>query len=59
MTTDKSKEMQDVGTSNVNHVSWKLLQSWQSGYCDLNKGERDLNQSKDDSFVKRVAKNNN
>ena len=32
---------------------------WRSGCFDLNKGECDLNQSKDDSFVKRVAKNNN
>ena len=29
-----------------------------SGYCDLNKGECDLNQSKDGCFVERVAKNN-
>ena len=36
-----------------------LLTTWRSGYCDLNKGECDLNQSKDDSFVKQVAKNNN
>ena len=28
------------------------------GYCYLNKGECNLNQSKDDSFVKQVAKNN-
>ena len=42
-------------------VSAKALQTpcWWSGYCYLNKGECDLNQSKDDSFVKRVAKNNN
>ena len=33
--------------------------TWRSGYCDLNKGECNLSQSKDDSFVKRVAKNNN
>ena len=33
--------------------------SWRSGYCYLNKGEYDLNQSKEDSFVKRVAENNN
>ena len=33
--------------------------TWWSAYCDLNKGECDLNESKDDSFVKRVAKNNN
>ena len=30
-----------------------------SGYCDLNKRGWDLHQSKDDSFVKRVAKNSN
>ena len=35
-----------------------MFGSWQSGYSYLNKGECDLNQSKDDSFVKRVAKNN-
>ena len=33
--------------------------AWWSGYCYFNKGECDLNQSKDDSFDKRVAKNNN
>ena len=33
--------------------------NWWSGNCYLNKGECDLNQSKDDSFVKWVAKNNN
>ena len=33
--------------------------TWWSGYCDSNKRECDLNQSKDGSFVKRVAKNNN
>ena len=32
--------------------------SWRSGYCDLNNGECNLNQSKHDSFVERVAKNN-
>ena len=31
----------------------------ESGCCDLNKGECDLNQSKDDSFFKRVSKSNN
>ena len=45
---------------NVNFL-WKKLDfpwlSWRSGYCHLNKGECDLNQSKDDSLVKRVAKN--
>ena len=34
------------------------ISSWRSGYCYLNKGECNLNQSKDDSFVERVAKNN-
>ena len=33
--------------------------TWRSGYRYLNKGECDLNQSKDYSFVERVAKNNN
>ena len=32
--------------------------TWRSGYCYLNKGEYNLNQSKDDSFVEQVAKNN-
>ena len=32
---------------------------WRSGCCYLNKGECNLNQSTDDSFVKRLAKNNN
>ena len=32
--------------------------TWRSGYCYLNKGEYSLNQSTDDSFVERVAKNN-
>ena len=32
--------------------------AWRSGYCYLNKGECNLNQSKDDSFVEWVAKNN-
>ena len=32
--------------------------TWRSGYCYLNKGECDLNQSKHDSIVERVAKNN-
>ena len=35
-----------------------LFLLWRSGYCYLNKGECNLNQSKDDSFVERVAKNN-
>ena len=35
-----------------------LLCSWRSGYCYLNKGECNFNQSKEDSFVERVAKNN-
>ena len=32
--------------------------SWRSGYCYLNKGKCNVNQSKDDSFAERVAKNN-
>ena len=32
--------------------------SWRSGYCYLNKGDCNLNQSKDYSFVERVARNN-
>ena len=37
---------------------WRFVYSWQSGYRYLNKGEWNLNQSKDDSFVEWVAKNN-
>ena len=33
--------------------------TWRSGFCDSNKGECNLNQSKDGFFVNRVAKNNN
>ena len=32
--------------------------TWRACYCYLNKGEYNLNQSKEDSFVKRVAKIN-
>ena len=32
--------------------------TWRSGYCYLNKGECNYNQSGDDSFVEWVAKNN-
>ena len=42
-----------------NIVVYFYVITWRSGYCDSNKEECDLNQSKDDSFVKRVAKNNN
>ena len=35
-----------------------LDHTWRSDYYDLNKGECNLNQSKYDSFVERVAKNN-
>ena len=41
----------------VSYNSFGLL-SWRSGYCYLNKGEYNLNQSKYDSFVERVIKNN-
>ena len=34
------------------------IHTWCSDHCHLNKGECNLNQSKHDSFVKRVAKNN-
>ena len=36
----------------------KVMLTCRSGYCYLNKGEYNLNQSKDNSFVERVAKNN-
>ena len=35
-----------------------LEEALRSGYCYLNKGECNLSQSKDDSFVEQVAKNN-
>ena len=38
---------------------YTIYHSWRSGDCYLNRGECDLSQSKDDSFVKGVAKNNN
>ena len=34
------------------------VHTWRSGYCYLNEGESNLNQSKHDSFVERVVKNN-
>ena len=34
------------------------IPTWRPGYCYLNKGECNLIQSKNDSFVERVAKNN-
>ena len=37
---------------------WFRKTAWRSGCCDLNKGEYDSDQSKDDLFVKRVAKKN-
>ena len=37
---------------------WRPGFTWRSGYCYLNKGECNLNQSKDNSFAERVAKNN-
>ena len=43
--------------STINNNKSAAISSWRSGYCYLNKGERSLNQSKDNSFVERVAKN--
>ena len=37
---------------------YRVATTWRSGCCYLNKGECNLNQSKDGSFVERVAKNN-
>ena len=42
----------------VVNSQFDYLSTWRSGYCYLNKGERNLNQSTDNSFVERVAKNN-
>ena len=44
-------------------LAWLVImitigRTWRSGYCYLNKGECNLNQSKDGSFVERVPKNN-
>ena len=41
-------------------LSERILErsTWWSGYCDLNNEEFHFNQSKDDYFVKLVAKNN-
>ena len=52
-TTKTETKTQTVKKPQHNHPTWR------SGYCYLNKGECDLNQSKDGSFVKWVAKNNN
>ena len=43
-----------------NNRAWSAVEgSWRSGgYCYLNKGECNLNQSKGNSFVERVAKIN-
>ena len=46
-------------SAHYNFFLRKCSASWLSGYCYLNKRECNLNQSKDDSFVGRVAKNNN
>ena len=46
-----------LAIDNVGLLSF-LFNSWRSDYCYLNKEEYNLNQSKDDSFVERVAKNN-
>ena len=48
--SDEAKLSPTLGSSLHNKSTWR------SGYCYLNKGECNLNQSKDDSF-KRVAKN--
>ena len=46
--------------ANLSDYCFKTSQvSWRSGFCYLNKGECNLNQLKYDSFVERVAKNNN
>ena len=42
----------------VSVKSLRFVDTWRSGYCYLNKAECNLNQSKDDSFVERAAKNN-
>ena len=48
-----------VWTPAPNFCAWSAkfrTWSWRSGHCYLNKAECNLNQSKDDSFVERVAK---
>ena len=39
-------------------LSFDVSLTLRSGYCYLNKGKCNLNQSKYDSYVERVAKNN-
>ena len=47
-----------IQTDVVNSEIPLLLSTWRPGYCYLNNGECNYNQSRDDSFVERVAKNN-
>ena len=54
-----TRDMAPVFKSLSYKVCFTLLPTWRSGCCYINKGECDLNQSKDDSCVKRVTKNNN
>ena len=49
--------MSNIDFLNVD-VTQLLSNTWRSGYFSLNKGECNLNQSKHDSFVECVAKNN-
>ena len=60
---EKWEERNFVGNSELHIFQITLLKTafsgtWRSGYCYLNKGGYNLNQSKD-SFVEQVAKNNN
>ena len=51
--------MEYADSIKVQSITGSILgHTWRSGYCYLNKGECNLNQSKDDAFVERVAKNN-
>ena len=49
-------EMKRENSKILDHIF--IATTWRSGSCYLNKGECNLNQSKDDSFVEWVAKNN-
>ena len=58
----RTRTADDVIQSNLRNakllISHTVDSTWRSGHCYLNKGECNLNQSKDDTFVERVAKNN-
>ena len=60
ITDDVRQIWRETYINNLRYASQRCSVSLtrQSGSCYLNKGECNLNQSKDDSFVELVAKNN-